>query len=458
MANVDSRSRSGNSGKNTDWSELIFWAILAIIFFGLLTALPNALEERLGVEVSLLSFLEQERDLTSDTPIGSRVISTKDAQVRNEPNARDALFVADGTKGTVVGGPVLFGDTLWWEVRFEDGTTGWVLERDIAIDINDDRKTLNDSTPSGSKTLNSRENEVRSAPGGGNVLGHKEKGEQGTVVSGPEIIFSDRWWKISYEDGTTGWVKQDGLLIDTDRNIRAVKINTPLGTKIKSIQSGEVFNRPNGDILRLLREGELGIIEGGPAHIGNQRWWSIDFEEDIDGWVREERIAKLFSLRESARSIRSSFIIIAYIYSIVLLVALGYIIMNLRTVIAAERDKYRPISVIPHEETRQIRNNRWDRVLEHLHSENPNEWRLAVIEADVMLDEMVTSFGHVGDTLGEKLQNIEISDFLTLNQAWEAHKVRNVIAHAGSEFVLTEREAQRIIGLYEQVFREFHLI
>src|SRR3990167_5557173 len=84
--------------------------------------------------------------------------------------------------------------------------------------------------------------------------------------------------------------------------------------------------------------------------------------------------------------------------------------------------------------------------------------RLAVLEADVLLDEMVTHMGYHGDSLGERLRSVEKSDFVTLDKAWEAHAVRNKIAHEGSAFPLANREAKRVIGLYEEVFREFHYI
>ena len=101
---------------------------------------------------------------------------------------------------------------------------------------------------------------------------------------------------------------------------------------------------------------------------------------------------------------------------------------------------------------------RWERVLTHLNSDRESDWRLAVLEADVILDEMVSEMGYHGDSLGERLKGVEKSDFTTLDEAWEAHAVRNKIAHEGATFPLTEREARRVIGLYEKVFNEFHHI
>lgn len=101
--------------------------------------------------------------------------------------------------------------------------------------------------------------------------------------------------------------------------------------------------------------------------------------------------------------------------------------------------------------------HKWERVQKHIESPNPNDWKIAIIEADAILDEMVDSMGYNGETLGEKLKGVEQSDFTTINNAWEAHKVRNVIAHEAS-FQIDEREARRVIELYRSVFEEFRYI
>ncbi len=103
-------------------------------------------------------------------------------------------------------------------------------------------------------------------------------------------------------------------------------------------------------------------------------------------------------------------------------------------------------------------NTRWIKIQDNINSKNPNDWRLAILEADIILDEMLAKMGYHGETVSDKLKAIEPSDFLSLNSAWEAHKIRNAIAHEGSDFLISEREARRIMGLYEQVFREFKFI
>ncbi len=101
---------------------------------------------------------------------------------------------------------------------------------------------------------------------------------------------------------------------------------------------------------------------------------------------------------------------------------------------------------------------RWHKVISHVDSSNPNDWKQAIIEADVMLDQLVTKLGYRGDSLGEKLKRTVRGDFKTKDEAWDAHMVRNRIAHDGSDYQINQHEAKRVIGQYRKVFDEFYHI
>lgn len=103
-------------------------------------------------------------------------------------------------------------------------------------------------------------------------------------------------------------------------------------------------------------------------------------------------------------------------------------------------------------------NEKWNDVLVHINSANPSDWKLAILECDIMLSDILEKMGYMQVSIGDKLKSIEPSDFTNIEAAWEAHKIRNQIAHEGSEFLISEREAKRVIGLYELVFREFKYI
>jgi hypothetical protein len=90
---------------------------------------------------------------------------------------------------------------------------------------------------------------------------------------------------------------------------------------------------------------------------------------------------------------------------------------------------------------------RWGEVQRHVQSDREREWKFAIIEADKLVDDILKEIGVSGDTLGEKLMNITSSQLSTLDDLWEAHKVRNKLAH-DSSFFIRDTEARRVIGLY----------
>jgi len=103
-------------------------------------------------------------------------------------------------------------------------------------------------------------------------------------------------------------------------------------------------------------------------------------------------------------------------------------------------------------------NETWNHIRERLLSDNPSDWRLAIIEADIYMDRVLDTKGFHGDTVGDKLKQINPADFGSVQIAWEAHKVRNRIAHEGSDFTLTMPESRRVLSYYEIVFRDLQVI
>ena len=103
-------------------------------------------------------------------------------------------------------------------------------------------------------------------------------------------------------------------------------------------------------------------------------------------------------------------------------------------------------------------NSRWESVVLLAASGAESDWRRAIIEADVMLGDMLTEQGYRGATIGDQLKDANPLQFTTLDLAWKAHKVRNDIAHGGEQFKLTEREVRATIDQYGRVFEEFNFI
>lgn len=101
---------------------------------------------------------------------------------------------------------------------------------------------------------------------------------------------------------------------------------------------------------------------------------------------------------------------------------------------------------------------RWKEIERHIQSPNISDWRVAILEADILLYDMLDQMGYPGDSIGDKLKQADPSSFNTLQEAWKAHKIRNIIAHEGGNYELSRHEAERTIELYKKVFEEFYFI
>mgnify|MGYP001558126904 CR=1 FL=1 len=101
---------------------------------------------------------------------------------------------------------------------------------------------------------------------------------------------------------------------------------------------------------------------------------------------------------------------------------------------------------------------RWNRILEQAHSDSEKAARLAILEADIMLNELLDVLVYRGETMADKMRGVDRANWNTIDLAWEAHKIRNRIVHEGDAHHVNTREARRVIALYERVLKEFRYV
>lgn len=141
---------------------------------------------------------------------------------------------------------------------------------------------------------------------------------------------------------------------------------------------------------------------------------------------------------------------------VLFLIGIIYSLIRIYEIKKEERAKLDRTNVVI--EKAPIHNEGWDTVLKKMESDSASDWRLAIIEADNMLDAMLKKMGYIGEDLGERLKAVDPADFDSLENAWEAHKMRNQIVHEGVSFEISKRDADRVIDMYRRVFKEFEYI
>jgi len=261
-----------------------------------------------------------------------------------------------------------------------------------------------------------------------------------------------------------------------------------LGGNVTNKKEVQVRNEPAGQILGLQNKGAIAKVLEGPVTKFNINWWRVDYKDAPDGWINGNDVTAYvgwFSVFNFFPWIFSGLQKILILFGIIALVLIILVVIkrnNVRELQKKKEDLKKeqsgfntdgnlkfekiekdelPIPGLPVGEAPpvvDVSNRRWKNIQSLIHSHNLNDWKQAIIEADILLDEMLDKMGYHGDSIGDKLKQIEPSDFLTLNQAWEAHKVRNQIAHQGSNYILSRDEAEKVISLYSEVFKEFYFI
>jgi len=266
------------------------------------------------------------------------------------------------------------------------------------------------------------------------------------------------------------------------------KGNLSLGEEVVTVGEIKVRNAPAGEIIGNQDSNAFGKIVEGPVDRFNTEWWRIDFEKAPDGWVDGNdlstntlwaRIVKIFT------TIFDWIRPFAILLSILILFLIIWVVLKKRDLakLQKKREDFKkeqkfgkeesvagpqlteadlPVPGLPIGEdvpqTENVSNKRWENIQSLINSYSANDWRQAIIEADVILEEMLKKMGYKGAGVGEMLKQVEKSDFITLNKAWDAHKVRNTIAHRGSDYVLSRDEAEKAISNFQEVFEEFYYI
>jgi hypothetical protein len=162
------------------------------------------------------------------------------------------------------------------------------------------------------------------------------------------------------------------------------------------------------------------------------------------------------ALKALAADIWLWIVAIGYLIAIAALIVIGYATTRLRDIRKREEEYYR--TPIASEETARGVNPRWTHIEQLSAGSNSSEWKEAIIEADIMLDDALRDAGYSGDTIADKLKSIDPSRLASLQDAWEAHRIRNEIAHRGLQFDLSEAVARRTLIRFETVLRELGAI
>jgi len=98
----------------------------------------------------------------------------------------------------------------------------------------------------------------------------------------------------------------------------------------------------------------------------------------------------------------------------------------------------------------------WKTIIKRLKTRDEEQIKIALTEADKILDEVLKAGAYSGDNIEERLAQVTPEKISNSQELLEAHKIA---VKAGEEdFRITPHEAYEVLKVYERTFKEFGLI
>lgn len=96
---------------------------------------------------------------------------------------------------------------------------------------------------------------------------------------------------------------------------------------------------------------------------------------------------------------------------------------------------------------------RWRSVIKKMEAGSSDSIRLAIIEADNIVGEVLEKMGLAGEHFAERLGGLRSENLGSFERVWSAHRVRNNLVHTPG-YVISTEEARDALAGYESFLRE----
>ncbi|OGY63452.1 MAG: hypothetical protein A3I89_03810 [Candidatus Harrisonbacteria bacterium RIFCSPLOWO2_02_FULL_41_11] len=99
----------------------------------------------------------------------------------------------------------------------------------------------------------------------------------------------------------------------------------------------------------------------------------------------------------------------------------------------------------------------WKQIQKMLASNEAGNWKKAILDSDLILNEILKMSGYLGREMEDKLEFLTAAQLPNLEEIKIAHEIRDKIVNDPS-FEITQDEAREVVGRYERSFKELNLI
>ncbi len=99
----------------------------------------------------------------------------------------------------------------------------------------------------------------------------------------------------------------------------------------------------------------------------------------------------------------------------------------------------------------------WRKIAKRIDSGIEAEYKLAIIEVDTMLGEILKQMGHNEGSVEKSLNKVTPIEINNIKELKEARRVRNDVVH-DPDYQLSKEKAKEVMGVYEEAFRNLGVV
>lgn len=99
----------------------------------------------------------------------------------------------------------------------------------------------------------------------------------------------------------------------------------------------------------------------------------------------------------------------------------------------------------------------WLKIKARLDTGLEAEYKMAIIEADSLLDDILKRMGYSGETLRERLEQLTAATLPNIDQIRQAHQIRDNVVR-DPDYRLTLDQAKRVLEIYEKALTDLQAL
>lgn len=100
---------------------------------------------------------------------------------------------------------------------------------------------------------------------------------------------------------------------------------------------------------------------------------------------------------------------------------------------------------------------RWEKIKRRLEIKDGSSFKLAIIEADKLFDDILIRIGYAGTTMGDRLKQITAAQVPNINDVWLAHRLRNELVHNPDEKI-SHDDAEKVVMIFERALEDMEVL